>query len=127
VRLTLPYVPHYIAAPPTKENLEYADLAIIDISKAVTEESRAGLAIELREALLNNGFFYVINHGYSKAQTARMFDIADVPFSAITDEEKETGSVQGYTLLQYTDIDSRVRDQLEQYSTSGKLSWAKFV
>ncbi|KAG1740411.1 uncharacterized protein EDB91DRAFT_1237272 [Suillus paluster] len=126
VCLTLPYVPHYVAAPPTKENLEYADLAIIDISKAATEEGRAALAIELKEALLNNGFFYVVNHGYSKAQTARMFDIADVPFSAVTDDEKqtyvstrrETGSVQGYTLLQYTDTDGRVRDQLEQYSTN---------
>ncbi|KAG0703539.1 Clavaminate synthase-like protein [Suillus ampliporus] len=111
--LTLPYVPHYVAAPPTKEYLEYADLAIIDISKAATEEGRTALAIELREALLNHGFFYVVNHGYSQAQTARIFDIADVPFSAVTDGEKqryvatrnETGSVQGYTLLPYVDVD----------------------
>ncbi|KAG1867568.1 hypothetical protein C8R48DRAFT_772055 [Suillus tomentosus] len=80
--LTLPYVPHYVAAPPSKEPLEYADLAIIDISKADTEEGRAALAIEAREALLDHGFFYVVNHGYSQDQTDRIFDIADLPFSA---------------------------------------------
>ncbi|KAG2347243.1 Clavaminate synthase-like protein [Suillus weaverae] len=124
--ITLPYVPHYVAAPPTKENLEYADLAIIDISKASSEEGRAALAIELREALLNFGFFYVVNHGYSQAQTARMFDIADVPFSAVTDSEKQiyastrkqNGVLQGYTSVQYADNDDRVRDQLEQYCIS---------
>ncbi|KAG0703540.1 Clavaminate synthase-like protein [Suillus ampliporus] len=124
--LTLPYVPHYVAAPPPQEILEYADLAIIDISKAVTEEGRAALAIEVREALLNHGFFYVVNHGYSQAQTARMFDIADVPFSAVPDDEKqsyiatrkETGSIEGYSLIQYVDVDGAVRDQLTQYCTN---------
>ena len=48
--------------------MEYADLPIIDISKADTEEGRAALAIELRAALHNHGFFYVVNHGYSQAQ-----------------------------------------------------------
>ncbi|KAG1740420.1 uncharacterized protein EDB91DRAFT_1328993 [Suillus paluster] len=122
--LTLPYAPHYVAAPPTKEILEYADLAIIDISKAATEEGRAALAIELREALLNHGFFCVVNHGYSQAQTARMLDIADMPFSTVHDDEKQIymstrkESVHGYTLLPYTDVDGRVRDQLQQYSTN---------
>jgi hypothetical protein len=85
--MTFPDVPHYVSRPPTKENcpslellssretldlkcastMEYADLAIIDISKADTEEGRAALAIEVRDALLKYGFFYV-NHGYSEAQ-----------------------------------------------------------
>lgn len=73
--IDLPYVPHYVAAPPTKENLEYVDLAIIDISKASSEEGRAALAIELREAFLNFGFFYVVNHGYSQAQARRLSHI----------------------------------------------------
>lgn len=108
--------------------MEYADLAIIDISKTDTEEVRAALAIEVREALHDHGFFYVVNHGYSQAQvmkfliscellndrfltqTTRMFDIANVPFSGVNDSEKESylstrledGSVQGYILLKYT-------------------------
>ncbi|KAG1737543.1 uncharacterized protein EDB91DRAFT_1337230 [Suillus paluster] len=47
--LTSSYVPHYVAAPPTEENLEYADLAIMDISKAATEEGRAALTIKLEK------------------------------------------------------------------------------
>ncbi|KAG2040734.1 hypothetical protein BDR03DRAFT_1029402 [Suillus americanus] len=122
--LTSPYVPHYVAAPPSKETLDYADLAIIDISKADTEEGRDALAIEVREALLNHGFFYIVNHGYPQDQTDRMFDIADLPFSAVSDSEKEmyagtmkqSGSYQGYKLRQYWHIDAGVRDQIEHYN-----------
>jgi isopenicillin N synthase-like dioxygenase len=122
--LALPYVPHYVAAPPSKETLDYADLAIIDISKSDTEEGRAALAIEVREALLDYGFFYVVNHGYSQDQTDRIFDIADLPFSAVSDSEKkiyagtmkQSGSYQGYKLRQYWHIDAGVRDQLEHYN-----------
>jgi isopenicillin N synthase-like dioxygenase len=106
--------------------VDYADLAIIDISKSDTEEGRAALAIEVREALLDYGFFYVVNHGYSQdqvrqffdivwiinvitTQTDRIFDIADLPFSAVSDSEKkiyagtmkQSGSYQGYKLRQY--------------------------
>ncbi|KAG1721457.1 hypothetical protein EDB19DRAFT_1917321 [Suillus lakei] len=122
--LTLPCVPHYVAPPPSNETLEYADLAIIDISKADTEEGRVALAIEVREALLNHGFFYVVNHGYSQSQTDRIFDIADLPFSSVSESEKQiyagtmkqSGSYQGYKLRQYWHIDAGVRDQLEHYN-----------
>jgi isopenicillin N synthase-like dioxygenase len=48
--------------------VEFADLAVIDISKADTEEGRATLAIEVKNALRNHGFFYVVGHGYPQAQ-----------------------------------------------------------
>jgi len=51
--------------------VDYADLAIIDISKAETEQGRAALAVEVRDALLKHGFFYVVNHGYSEAEVRR--------------------------------------------------------
>jgi hypothetical protein len=106
--------------------VEYADLVIIDLSKAATAEGRAELAVELRTALTTHGFFYIINHGYTQtqvkydkpcytrtfsfsAQTERMFDIADIPMSGVPDEEKrayagnskETGLFQGYKPRQY--------------------------
>ncbi|KAG1737555.1 uncharacterized protein EDB91DRAFT_1083066 [Suillus paluster] len=107
--LTIPQIPRYVHAPPTKENLQYADLAIIDLSKATTTEGRAELAVELRNALTTHGFFYIINHGYTQAQTERMFDIADVPMSGVAEDEKrayagnskETGIFQGYKPRQY--------------------------
>lgn len=107
--------------------MDYANLAIIDLSKAQTLEGRAELAKEACDAMRDQGFFYAINHGLSAqevralacvgtsglvtllGQTARIFDIADVPFSQVNDDEKqkyrgtmlETGSYQGYKLRNY--------------------------
>ncbi|THU84387.1 Clavaminate synthase-like protein [Dendrothele bispora CBS 962.96] len=122
--VTLPSVPHYVLPSVTKEELDYADLPVIDLSKGDTPEGRSALAAQVCDAMTNQGFFYVINHGYTPAQTERMFDIADVPFSQVGDEEKEkyagtmkqTGSYQGYKLRQYWHIDGGVRDQVENYN-----------
>ncbi|KAF4602944.1 hypothetical protein EYR38_003348 [Pleurotus pulmonarius] len=107
--VTLPVAPRYSPAPPTAEDIEYADLAIVDISKTATAEGRAELAITVREAMANVGFFYVVNHGYDQAQVVRMTDISDVFFSGVSQEEKKsyegtmktTGSYQGYKLRNY--------------------------
>lgn len=48
--------------------VDYADLRIIDLSKADTSEGRAELAIQVRDSMTTQGFFYVINHGYTQAQ-----------------------------------------------------------
>ncbi|KAJ3783346.1 Clavaminate synthase-like protein [Lentinula aff. detonsa] len=69
-------------------------------------------------------FFYLIGLGYSKEQMERMFDIADVPFSQVGDQEKEkylasmkqAGSFQGYKLRQFWHIDNGVLDQVETYN-----------
>ncbi|KAH0578751.1 hypothetical protein H2248_003873 [Termitomyces sp. 'cryptogamus'] len=122
--LELPEVPHYLHAPVTEVDLEYADLPIIDLSKASTPEGRHALSSQVRDAMLKHGFFYVINHGYTTAQTERIFDIANVPFACVTAEEKiiyagtikETGSYQGYKLKQYWHIDGGVHDHIEHYS-----------
>jgi len=123
-RIIPPQTPHYIPAPPTQAELDYADLPVIDLSKSETVEGRVALACQVKDAMLKHGFFYVINHGYSQAQTERMFDIADIPFARVTDEEKkpylanikENGSFQGYKPRQYWHIDNGVRDQLEHYN-----------
>lgn len=81
VTASLP-VPHYNAALPTKADLDCADLPTINLSKMESAQCRAALAFQVRDALLTHGFFYVVNHGYSQAQTDRMFDITDVPFPA---------------------------------------------
>lgn len=106
--------------------MDWADLPIIDISKASTPEGRAELATQVRDAMRTFGFLYVVNHGYTQAQVLylytcangclttrlaqneRLFDVADVPFSQVSDEEKmrfsspmkETGSYKGYKLRQ---------------------------
>jgi hypothetical protein len=50
--------------------VDFADLAIIDLSKAHTPEGRAELAPQIRDALRTNGFVYAINHGYTQAQVS---------------------------------------------------------
>ncbi|KAJ7620254.1 hypothetical protein FB45DRAFT_929810 [Roridomyces roridus] len=107
--LIVPHVPHYIHPAVTQEQLDYADLAIIDLSKASDAQGRVELAAQVVEAMKMQGFFYVVNHGYTAAQTERMFDIADVSFSGVEAEEKrvytaqmkQTGSYQGYKPRQY--------------------------
>ncbi|KAG5351981.1 hypothetical protein C0989_004275 [Termitomyces sp. Mn162] len=121
-----PETPHHIPPPPTKENCErlpssliknvvdidipvdFADLAIIDISKINTAEGKAQLVQDVRNAMNTIGFFYVINHGYTQEQTRRIFDIAEIPFRVSDDEKqkyvakmKENGSYQGYKPRQY--------------------------
>lgn len=124
--LTVPQTPRYVPAQPTKEKLQYADLAIIDLSKAATAEGRAELAVGLREALTTHGFCYIISHGYTQSQNERMFDIADIPMSGVPEDEKraytgdskKTGIFQGYKPRQYWHIDAGVRDQHEHYNCS---------
>jgi isopenicillin N synthase-like dioxygenase len=128
--LTVPQVSHYEPAPVTEVPLDYADLAIIDFGNSNTLEGRAQLALQVREAMSNQGFFYVVGHGYSKEQMERIFDIADVPFSQVNDEEKEkyaaqpkiTGSYQGYKLREYWHIDGGVRDQVENYNINHNVN-----
>ncbi|KAJ7898077.1 hypothetical protein B0H13DRAFT_2234343 [Mycena leptocephala] len=107
--LTVPPAPRHIAPPTTQEKLDYADLAVIDLSEAQDAKGRAESAIQVSEALRTHGFFTVINHGYTSSQIERMFDVADVPFSGVDSEEKqlytakmeEAGSYQGYKPRQY--------------------------
>ncbi|RPD60560.1 Clavaminate synthase-like protein [Lentinus tigrinus ALCF2SS1-7] len=121
---TLPPVPHYVPASPTKEDLDWADLVIIDISKARTPEGRAQLAPQVRDAMRTTGFIYVVNHGMTQSQTDRIFDIGDVAFTQVSEEEKrqhaakiaEDGSKIGYKLRQLWTIDNGIRDQHEQYA-----------
>jgi len=126
----LPQIPHYVPAPTTSEPLVYADLTTIDLSKAQTPEGRTELAAQVRDAMTAQGFFYVINHGLTPSENARVFDVADVPFSQVSDEEKRqyagnikaTGSYQGYKLRQYWHIDNGVHDQLEHYNINRDIT-----
>ncbi|KZT08212.1 Clavaminate synthase-like protein [Laetiporus sulphureus 93-53] len=125
-----PPVPHHERLSTTTESLEWADLPIVDLSKADTPEGRAQLALRVRDAMSKEGFFYVINHGLTQAQNDRMFDIADVPFSLVGDDEKKiytgdfekTGVYLGYKARQHWHINGGVRDQIEQYNMDRDVS-----
>ncbi|KAL0572717.1 hypothetical protein V5O48_009252 [Marasmius crinis-equi] len=119
---TLPPVPHYTPAGPTKEPLDYADLPIIDLEQARTNPTAA--AAQICNAMSTQGFLYIVNHGYTSSQIERIFDIGNVPFEQVPAEEKKqfdakphvTGSFQGYKFRQYFHIQGGVGDQVEMYN-----------
>ncbi|KAJ6498545.1 hypothetical protein C8R47DRAFT_1175638 [Mycena vitilis] len=122
----LPHAPKYRTPPTAEAELEYADLPIIDLSKAQDAKGRAELTAQMSTAMQTRGFFYAVNHGYTASQTERMFDIADVPFTGVDPDEKrlyiakmkETGAYRGYKPRQYWHIDNGVRDQAESYNVN---------
>ncbi|KAJ6602352.1 hypothetical protein B0H10DRAFT_2080330 [Mycena sp. CBHHK59/15] len=117
-----PDPPPYIAPPASKEKLEYADLAIVDLAKAKTETGRKALAAEVVNAMATHGFFYAVNHGYTQEQTARVFSIATLMFDSVSAEEKQvyTGKsaaiYEGYKPRQTWRIQDGVQDQIEHYN-----------
>ncbi|KAJ7473985.1 hypothetical protein FB451DRAFT_1133427 [Mycena latifolia] len=117
-----PAPPPYVAPPASNEKLEYADLVIIDLSKANTEAGRKALATEVVNAMASHGFFYAINHGYTQEQTTRVFSIANLTFDGVDIEEKkaytgQSGAVyEGYKPRQTWQIEDGVRDQIEHYN-----------
>ncbi|TBU57628.1 Clavaminate synthase-like protein [Dichomitus squalens] len=121
---TLPPVPHWVAPSPTKEDLDWEQLPVIDLLKASTPEGRAELAPRVRDVMRTVGFMYIVNHGLTQSQTARMFDIGDVVFSEVPEEEKlqyasnlkEDATRIGYKPRQVFMTDNGVRDQHEQYA-----------
>ncbi|KAI0800148.1 hypothetical protein C8Q74DRAFT_394695 [Fomes fomentarius] len=125
---TLPECPHYLPQPPSTENLEWADIPIIDLSKAKTAEGRRALVPLVRDAFRTHGFFYGVNHGYTSTQKDRMFDIANVPFTLVGPEEvgryaadlKNAANYQGYKGRQVWKVDSEngIKDQVELYSVN---------
>ncbi|TBU57629.1 Clavaminate synthase-like protein [Dichomitus squalens] len=121
---TSPSVPRWVASPPTKEALDWAELPVIDFSKANTLEGRAELAPRVRDVMRTVGFMCIVNHGLTHSQTERMFDIGDVVFSQVPEEEKikfssklkEEGTRIGYKPRELFVTDNGVRDQYEQYA-----------
>ena len=109
--------------------MEWADLPVVDLAKAGTAEGRAELAPQVRDAMRTHGFMYLINHGWTETQVRffntlddcstrnpvyvrqneRIFDIANVPFEHVPEDEKKqfagdikkTGSYRGYKLRNY--------------------------
>ncbi|KAJ3572266.1 hypothetical protein NP233_g3195 [Leucocoprinus birnbaumii] len=122
--MTIPDVPVYNHAPVTKEDLDWADLATIDMSNADTFEGRQALVKQVHDALKNEGFLYVVNHGLTQEQTERMFNLSDYAVENVTEEEKsryvskirEEGTYNGYKPRKLWHISNGVHDEIEQYN-----------
>ncbi|KAF9230441.1 Clavaminate synthase-like protein [Melanogaster broomeanus] len=123
--LSIPQPPHYVPAPAYEREalvLSFSGLCATSQSSICPRQLNPLAALnwpqEVKDAFRTHGFFYVINHGYTQAQTDRMFDIADIPMSGserrrethYAGDSHATGLFQGYKPRQYWHIDSGVKD-----------------
>jgi len=123
-------LPHWTPIEPTGEQLEWAELEVIDLAQIKTPVGKAEQVEKARNAMHKQGFFYVVNHGLDKAQVERIFDIAAVPFEQVGAEEKktyeakikDTGTFLGYKPLQYWHIANGVKDRIEHYNLNRNVN-----
>lgn len=127
----LPELEHFVPAPPTKLDLEYANLRTLDLSwYDQGPEKRAALAEELRLAMTTQGFFILINHGVSEEEIERQVDIGHHILTKTSQEEKqkcrakiwEEGSYFGFKLRGHWEQAKGVKDQIENFNLSRDLS-----
>lgn len=75
-----PHIEPYIRPEPTKEDLEYAPLAALDVSKVPDwnqPEGKKELVNDLRRAIEEVGFFYVVGHGIEDLDVRRQLALGE--------------------------------------------------
>ncbi|KAJ5839536.1 uncharacterized protein N7525_004724 [Penicillium rubens] len=130
-------LPKYVHLPETKHELEYADLAMLDLSEFDRPGGKEKLAEQLRAAAHHSGitstyqigtsanssgFFYITNFGLTQAEIDEQFAIAKA-FFALPQEERlkyraplEEGNYNGYRPLGTLEILPGLYDNVEFYN-----------
>jgi non-haem dioxygenase in morphine synthesis N-terminal len=80
-------VPKYQRPPKTKEDLEWAPLVEIDISRFDEPGEKQRLAAQLEDAVRNVGFWVVKGHGISDEEVLRQLEIGN-GFFRLSKEDK---------------------------------------
>jgi len=127
----LPPADHFEAAPPTKMPLEYVDLIKIDLGRYHEgPQSRAELAEQIRQAMTTQGFFVVVNHGFTQSEITRQVDIGHHILKNTPEDEKQRlkapmsteGSYHGFKPRQHWRTAGEVRDQIENFNVYRDMS-----
>ncbi|KAH8898119.1 Clavaminate synthase-like protein [Thozetella sp. PMI_491] len=83
-------VDSFVPVRPTGEDLDYADLEILDFSLYNDgPDARQLLASQVRKAMSTQGFFVIVNHGIAEGDITRMVDIGHTILTRTPPEEKE--------------------------------------
>ncbi|KAL1845020.1 hypothetical protein VTK73DRAFT_1317 [Phialemonium thermophilum] len=112
----------YRQVPETQYDLEWAQLATLDLSTFDQPGGKAALAKQLEAALQTIGFFYVVRFGLSQDEVDRQFAIGQAVFALPTDEklryraDLENGGYNGYKPLGLRAVVPGVRDNPEIYN-----------
>ncbi|KXH38719.1 flavonol synthase [Colletotrichum nymphaeae SA-01] len=112
----------YIQATEITEQLDWADLVALDLSKFDKPGGKRELAEEFTRAIEQIGFFYVINHGLSREAINQQYALASSVLS-LSDEEKapyraalEAGDFNGWKPRGTRELIPGVRDNFEIYN-----------
>ncbi|AFR96560.1 flavonol synthase [Cryptococcus neoformans C23] len=118
----VPQIFQYDYVPETKEDLDWADLATIDLSKFNNPEGRKELTQTLLEAIRTKGFFYVINFGIPQEKVDRQYALGS-NFYDLSLEEKskyipdlDNGEYNGYRPAGRNVLGGGIRDRIEVYN-----------
>ncbi|GAA5933585.1 hypothetical protein JCM3775_003743 [Rhodotorula graminis] len=117
---TVPALPPYSRPPATKAQLDYVDLASLDLAKFSQPGGKEELVAELRKAIENVGFLFVTGHGIEDDEVVRQLQIADAFFKQPLEVKREhpcdfdVGKYWGYREPKETyDSDATVKSKIE--------------
>ncbi|KZL65207.1 flavonol synthase (2OG-Fe(II) oxygenase) [Colletotrichum tofieldiae] len=112
----------YLQAAETTEQLDWADLVALDLSKFDKPGGKQELATEFTRAIQQIGFFYVINHGLSREDIDQQYALASSVLGLL-DKEKapyraalEAGDFNGWKPPGTRELIPGVRDNFEIYN-----------
>ncbi|RSH80761.1 hypothetical protein EHS25_007097 [Saitozyma podzolica] len=112
-------------APSKQQDLPFADLKTVDMGSFNDgPEAQAKIAEEIRQAMHEQGFFTLINHGFTQEEVARQMDIGYTVLQRTPLSEKqrlrarmqEDGCYKGFKLRQYYEMENGVKDKIEQFN-----------
>ena len=120
-----PQAEHFIPVEPSKEPIDFVSLRTVDLSRYDDgPEARAALAEEIRLAMTTQGFFTLINHGFSEEEITRQVDVGHHIMAHTPQEEKlrlqapmvEEGSYHGFKPRGHWRNKGNVRDKVENFN-----------
>ncbi|KAL1655371.1 hypothetical protein SLS61_001834 [Didymella pomorum] len=115
-------LPAYEQVPETQFELDWADLATLDLSLFDTPGGKEKLAKQLFDAISQIGFFYITNFGLSQEAVDRQFAIGKELFNLSTEEklkyraDLENGGYNGYKPLGLREVRPGIQDNTEIYN-----------
>ncbi|KAF4969110.1 hypothetical protein FZEAL_10286 [Fusarium zealandicum] len=122
----VPRLQPYTYVPETTEDLDWADLANVDLSKYGTKEGNDELARILINAVRSKGFFYVTNFDIPQADIDRQFALGDA-FYKLPLEEKlkyvpnlDAGDYNGYRPAGRRLLSGGVKEKTEVWNMATK-------
>ncbi|KAI1269219.1 hypothetical protein F5Y18DRAFT_423463 [Xylariaceae sp. FL1019] len=115
-------IPTYHQIPETKYELEWADLATLDLSQFDLPGGKERLAQQLFDAIQKVGFFYITNFGLTQEQVDRQFAIGKEVFQLSTEEklkfraDLENGGYNGYKPRGIREVRPGIYDNTEIFN-----------